>query len=187
MWDLPRPGFEPVSPALAGGFLTTAPPGKSLTSLLTSRKLTPLCVTFFNFLPTSTHLLPKFCLDLQSVFSCSSLASGGPPSFQGSLLSPCPWPLPLPLCLFWCLYWCDQVLFCFFFASSLSLSLQTSPLQLIKSSTCLHSEVFHCLVSPTGCCTTSPSLSSSVFQKMSSALACFHASTHFHIFPSLFY
>ena len=28
MWDLPRPGLEPVSPALAGGFLTTAPPGK---------------------------------------------------------------------------------------------------------------------------------------------------------------
>ena len=28
MWDLPRPGFKPVSPALAGGFLTTAPPGK---------------------------------------------------------------------------------------------------------------------------------------------------------------
>ena len=35
MWDLPRPGIEPVSPALAGGFLTTAPPGKlpSLTFL----------------------------------------------------------------------------------------------------------------------------------------------------------
>ena len=30
MWDLPGPGLEPVSPALAGGFLTTAPPGKSL-------------------------------------------------------------------------------------------------------------------------------------------------------------
>ena len=29
MWDLPGPGIEPMSPALAGGFLTTAPPGKS--------------------------------------------------------------------------------------------------------------------------------------------------------------
>ena len=29
MWDLPRPGLEPVSPALADGFLTTALPGKS--------------------------------------------------------------------------------------------------------------------------------------------------------------
>ena len=28
MWDLPRPELEPVSPALAGGFSTTAPPGK---------------------------------------------------------------------------------------------------------------------------------------------------------------
>ena len=28
MWDLPGSGLEPVSPALAGGFLTTAPPGK---------------------------------------------------------------------------------------------------------------------------------------------------------------
>ena len=34
MWDLPRPGLEPMSPALAGGFLTTAPPGKSSGSLL---------------------------------------------------------------------------------------------------------------------------------------------------------
>ena len=29
MWNLPRPGFKPVSSALAGGFLTTRPPGKS--------------------------------------------------------------------------------------------------------------------------------------------------------------
>ena len=29
MWDLRGPGLEPVSPALTGGFLTTAPPGKS--------------------------------------------------------------------------------------------------------------------------------------------------------------
>ena len=27
-WDLPGPGIEPVSPALAGGFLTPEPPGK---------------------------------------------------------------------------------------------------------------------------------------------------------------
>ena len=30
MWDLPGPGLEPVSPALAGGYSTTAPSGKSL-------------------------------------------------------------------------------------------------------------------------------------------------------------
>ena len=28
MWDPPRPGLEPVCPALAGRFSTTAPPGK---------------------------------------------------------------------------------------------------------------------------------------------------------------
>ena len=28
MWDLPGPGLEPLFPALAGGFLTTVPPGK---------------------------------------------------------------------------------------------------------------------------------------------------------------
>ena len=28
MWDLPGPGLQPVFPASAGGFLTTAPPGK---------------------------------------------------------------------------------------------------------------------------------------------------------------
>ena len=28
MWDPPRPGLEPVPPALAGRFSTTAPPGK---------------------------------------------------------------------------------------------------------------------------------------------------------------
>ena len=30
MWDLPGPGLEPVSPALAEGFLTTALPGNPL-------------------------------------------------------------------------------------------------------------------------------------------------------------
>ena len=34
MWDLPRPGLEPVSPALAGRFSTTAPPGKPCPVLL---------------------------------------------------------------------------------------------------------------------------------------------------------
>ena len=29
MWDLPGPGIEPMSPALADRFLTTVPPGKS--------------------------------------------------------------------------------------------------------------------------------------------------------------
>jgi len=28
MWDLPGPGIKPMSPALAGRFFTTEPPGK---------------------------------------------------------------------------------------------------------------------------------------------------------------
>ena len=36
MWDPPRPGLEPVSPALAGRFSTTAPPGKPLSCLIYS-------------------------------------------------------------------------------------------------------------------------------------------------------
>ena len=38
MCDLPRPGLEPVSPALAGGFSTTAPPGKPLKTILNELK-----------------------------------------------------------------------------------------------------------------------------------------------------
>ena len=34
MWDLPRLGLEPVSPALAGRLSTTAPPGKPGSILL---------------------------------------------------------------------------------------------------------------------------------------------------------
>ena len=36
MWDLPRPGLEPVFPALAGRFSTTAPPGKPPLEVCTS-------------------------------------------------------------------------------------------------------------------------------------------------------
>ena len=35
MWDLPRPGLEPVSPALAGRLSATVPPGKPLIVCLT--------------------------------------------------------------------------------------------------------------------------------------------------------
>ena len=39
MWDLPRPELELVSPALAGRFSTTAPPGKpSILNFLTLKK-----------------------------------------------------------------------------------------------------------------------------------------------------
>ena len=40
-WDLPRPGMEPMSPASAGGFLTTGPPGKSPLHQFCSRTAPP--------------------------------------------------------------------------------------------------------------------------------------------------
>ena len=40
MWDPPRPGLEPVSPALAGRASTTAPPGKPRTAFLLLHKQT---------------------------------------------------------------------------------------------------------------------------------------------------
>ena len=39
MWDLPRPGLEPVSPASAGRFSTTAPPGKPLVFIFKGTKI----------------------------------------------------------------------------------------------------------------------------------------------------
>ena len=41
MWDLPRPGREPMSSALAGGFLTPGPPGKSSSHSLSSALALP--------------------------------------------------------------------------------------------------------------------------------------------------
>ena len=53
MCDLPRPGLEPVSPALASGFSTTAPPGKPLILFFSSR----FSLIFFNGFYLSAELL----------------------------------------------------------------------------------------------------------------------------------
>ena len=64
MWDLPGPGLEPMSPALAGGFLTTVPPGKSHIGLFCpsydSYPASPDCHyhhALFALLPTGTGSL----------------------------------------------------------------------------------------------------------------------------------
>ena len=47
MWDLPRPGLEPVSPALAGRFSTTAPPGKPRPQILMPVLFLPIFLFYF--------------------------------------------------------------------------------------------------------------------------------------------
>ena len=54
MWDLPRPRIEPMSPASAGGFLSTVPPGKF-------RAL---------FLSEAQGPLPSLCICWSNSFSC---------------------------------------------------------------------------------------------------------------------
>ena len=48
MWDLPGQGLEPMSPALAGGFLTTEPPGKSQEINFVNKvwKLRHICIMY---------------------------------------------------------------------------------------------------------------------------------------------
>ena len=54
-WDLLGPGIEPVSPALAGGFLTTAPSGKSL------------CLTFGGTAKLFSKVAAPFYIPISSV------------------------------------------------------------------------------------------------------------------------
>ena len=67
MWDLPRPGLEPVSPALAGRFSTTVPPGKPLIYLflvfiisLFLLAFGLICSSFSSFLRLEFKLLISF-------------------------------------------------------------------------------------------------------------------------------
>ena len=62
MWDLLGPGLEPVSPALAGGSLTTVPLGKSLGAFF-------LSVVSLSHNPTrvSWDLVPNELLALESL------------------------------------------------------------------------------------------------------------------------
>ena len=54
MWDLPGPGLKPVSPALASGFLTTAPQGSSNLSHIFTGVLFVL-VALNSFIHLFTH------------------------------------------------------------------------------------------------------------------------------------
>ena len=49
MWDLPRPGLKPVSPSLAGRFLTTVPPGKPYVFIFSNIFFIFLILSYFLF------------------------------------------------------------------------------------------------------------------------------------------
>ena len=72
MWDLPGPGVEPVSPALAGGFLTTAPPGKPLFFFLCRSAFLTLSLPLSHppsFLPSLPSFL-RFSFSVSFFFFC---------------------------------------------------------------------------------------------------------------------
>ena len=73
MWDLPRPGLEPVSPALAGRLSTTAPPRKPLLYFLEYFPLSTKSTFFKSF--------KIFCFHLVSC-STTSAPSSHPESEQ---------------------------------------------------------------------------------------------------------
>ena len=65
MWDLPRPGLEPVSPALAGRLSTTAPPGKPGRRILnhcTTREAPGFSIIGRDALPSQVAIRIKFKL-----------------------------------------------------------------------------------------------------------------------------
>ena len=77
MWDLPGLGVEPVSPALAGGFLTTEPLGKSLFLFFSGNLFSSLAIhlslgQYFYLLPTAHLFDPKERSDLIGKLSRSN-------------------------------------------------------------------------------------------------------------------
>ena len=73
MWDLPKSGIEPVSPALAGRFFTTEPPGKPL---------------IWRFCGCSVH---KLCPNLCNPMDCSPSGSSVLHYLLDSNSSPLSW------------------------------------------------------------------------------------------------
>ena len=59
MWDLPGPGLEPMSPALAGRFLTTEPPGKPLHQTF-KEEITSILIKPFQKIEEKETLLNSF-------------------------------------------------------------------------------------------------------------------------------
>ena len=76
MWNLPRPAaIEPVSPALAGRFLSTAPPGKSPTLVNFDRPINYVSLKFFKFRLGITSFEKLFVVIPNLEFFCSWFSS----------------------------------------------------------------------------------------------------------------
>ena len=63
MWDPPRPGLEPASPALAGRLSTTVPPGKP------RFYLTYICSLYGIFTHRYVYMIHIFCIHIYSVYA----------------------------------------------------------------------------------------------------------------------
>ena len=96
LWDIRRPGIEPASPALAGGFFPAEPPGKSWFCIYTS-----VCVCISSSLRESVFI--QVCLSLSrvraSIFMTASAflvhLCGSAVIYPGACLS-----VPVSLCLY---------------------------------------------------------------------------------------
>ena len=79
MWDLPGPGLKPMSPALAGGFLTTVPPGKApFLFMAESYPIVYMCHIFFIHSSVDGHLgcfHVLYCVVHQCLFALYSSRS----------------------------------------------------------------------------------------------------------------
>ena len=67
MLNLPGPGIGPVSPALAGGFLTTGPPGRPLI-ILCKEKLSILLLLYNLLFQYGLRESPALQVDSREVF-----------------------------------------------------------------------------------------------------------------------
>ena len=81
--DLPNPGIEPATPALAGGFFTTEPPGKPTTPQRKWKCYSLSCVPLFATPRTVAHWAP-----LSMQFSRQEYWSAFPFPFLGDLPNP---------------------------------------------------------------------------------------------------
>ena len=85
--DPPHPGVEPVSPALASGFFTAAPPGKAIQGFYITLYCNKFIILFTQYFPTVKYLERRYSSTVEWLAFLSStnyitaaftLASGHP-------------------------------------------------------------------------------------------------------------